>query len=482
MEVENFYPKEYLNRHTKKIGNLLYSQTRWMSANQVIMDGDPNNTLPLEINATIPVVDGRSPIGRAIIRFVHEKYCHLGVDRTHLKLLQGVFICKPKESISKVVRSCYTCKLKLKKLCETKLGSLASHSLHFSSVMFLSFIDVSGPYLIRSSNLKGTRGRPSHTKCWALHLSCSMSNVSFISVLEAYDTAAFIQALHKIACIVGMPSIAMIDGSATEAKGLSSNHFLLGSEYEIYKETGVEIRISGVGGQSHSRIGRIERHIGLVKKYLELQKTQISNLTASGFDSVLFQASMFLNSLPMATSGRFSQTASKNFVCPLNFMGRFNTSRMPVDISELEGLDPRVALSKIKEATKGMLSFFINSLPDLLLRPTRHDQTLTLPQKGDVVLFQKLSSQLKPTWHLGRIKDLEKGSDGTPRIYSIEYTNHAEIFYPLNNEDKMGKRKPTVIKQTTRRSTDTICIIYNYADESLHEEFRDLLRLLKEKA
>merc|ERR1711978_687437 len=138
-------------------------------------------------------------------------------------------------------------------------------------------LDLSGPYLVKARmNAKTTRAGSNAIKVYLLHTVCLTSYLHTIAIVEDYSAQGFTDALHRISSRYGYPSIVYTDGSSSQLKSLLSIELTMSSfTGSIFKETGIEIRVSGTGSESHSRQGRVERAIGLFQKFIEGRKTAI---------------------------------------------------------------------------------------------------------------------------------------------------------------------------------------------------------------
>ena len=179
--------------------------------------------------------------------------------------------------------------------------------------------------------VKSTRSGVNTTKVYLLNTVCLTSYLHTIAIVEDYSAQGFTDALHRISSRYGYPTIAYTDGSSSQLKSLLSIELTLSSfTGSIFKETGIEIRVSGTGSESHSRQGRVERAIGLFQKFIEGRKTAIQELTILQFDSVICQATAFLNSMPLCHKKRIGTSSSSYLVSPYTFLlGRRSNTRAP---------------------------------------------------------------------------------------------------------------------------------------------------------
>ena len=479
-EFMHFMPEGIKKKHTYRNGELLFSKTRWQDTSHMYSTfGNETSLLNYDIQPSAPVMDSCSPISISIcLHFHREVSKHRGVDQSFLLTLSSVYIFGGQKLMKELVQECAACRIKLKKRFYQEMGPLSQQQLTFGSVNRYTMLDMSGHYITRAGlNIKETRATAGTTKTWLLHSVCLVSNYSMITVLEDYSTESFVQAIHRLGCLTGYPEIAWIDNSHTEIKGMIKTKFnMMESIGSVYAETGITIKLCGSGGNSHSRHGRIERRIGLAKKYFAMRKVEIGYLTPIGLDTLAKQAANFLNSLPMATKKRHGCTMTAQLVTPFTFLiGRGNGHRAPSGSPEIEE-NRGTIMRALEGAQKGMLEYFVTNLPDLLLRTTWEESTNQILAIGDCVLFQKDVSLKEVRWHLGVIQACEEDEDGISRIFEIAYTNASEIKLPQTKEDKTN---PKIRIRYTRKGCHTLVKLFDLEDHGLMGDISQINNQLK---
>jgi hypothetical protein len=359
------------------------------------------------------------------------------------------------------------------------MGPLNWPQLSFNSVNLMIFADMSGPYLCKGTGRR-TRTNPNTIKTWLLHTVCIVSGYNTIMAVEGYDAESFILALHRMACITGYPQIMYIDNSSTEIKATQQTTFsMMDIKNRVYNQLGITIRLCGVGGESHARHGRVERAVGLAKRYFDINNTNFEELTPLQLQSVGSQAASLLNTMPLCTKNKTTPgTTSSRFISPNSFMiGRRSNLRAPVSIPQLEA-DTSLLLDKVEKASRNMLAFFLENLPDLLLRPTWTKDSYEDLKIDDIVLFQYTSPPLPIKWKMGKIIKKEKDTDNHSRIYEIEYTNQDETQLPCTKEDTTVVK---IRKRSTRRGCHTIVKIFSADDPGLTNDLASINRYIEDK-
>ena len=478
-ELGAFYNKGMLKKHCYKQGMIYFSKNRWLETNQLrILDEGNISIQDLQIQEMAPVLDRFSPVAIALALHFHNKVTkHAGADRSHLAIQGSIFILQGQKLFEDICRDCITCRIKLKQRYTQIMGPIAKEQITFSAVGRFIFLDMSGPYETKSGiYARSTRKNTGKVKTWLLHGVCIVSNYSTVQVLENYATDAFVQAVHRMASYFGYPQIAFIDSSQTEIKGLTKTKFsMYDARNQLYDECGITIRLCGVGPQSHARHGVIERRIALFKKYFELSKQSITDLTPIGLYTLALQAASHLNASPLCSRKRNGSTISSRLITPnCFFLGKRSNFRAPADIP-LISEDRSQMMDNLLKAAEGMFSFFRVNIPDLLLRSCWTDEPKKEIQKGDLVLFTKEESAITSTWKLGIVYELEKDEDDKARIFQITYVNKDEITLPL---EKDAQVETSITKRITRKGAHTIVKIHSVDDNDINRDLAYLNTLL----
>ena len=482
-ELEAFYKNSMIKKHCLKAGNLYFSKNRWLMANQLReIDNENINLADFQIQELAPVLDRHSPTAISLALFFHQKVAkHAGADRSHLSIQGSIFIFQGQKLFEDICRDCITCRIKLKQKYNQIMGPLGREQITYSAVGRFLFLDMSGPYEVKSTiNARSTRNKSGNIKVWLLHGVCVISNYSLVQVLESYSTESFVQAVHRMSTYISYPQIAFIDPSQTETKGLTKTKFsMYNAANQLYEETGITIKTCGVGPQSHSRNGLVERRVALFKRYFEICRIHISDLSPLGLYTLATQAAAHLNATPLCTKRRNGSTISSKMITPNCFiLGKRSNLRAPADIPYLTE-DRNEIIEKLQKASKGMLTFFQVNIPDLLLRTCWTQESNCEITRGDLVLFIKDDSAVHQKWKLGIVYEMEFDSDGETRIIQITYVNKDEITLPLSKEEH---QETSIIKRITRKAVHTVVKIHSINDDGINKDLAFLNRLLHNKS
>ena len=469
-ELSRFYPKSILKKHTFVMQGLHFSKQRLLECDNIddLMESEIASH-ELGISNLLPCADRYSPVGISIMMHMHRRAAtHLGVDRTWSTVLSSVYIFQGQSLLKDIVRSCFHCRRKLRKKFNTNYGPINKMSLTFAPVNEHVMLDLSGPYLIKARiNAKSTRAGSNAIKVYLLHTVCLTSYLHTIAIVEDYSAQGFTDALHRISSRYGYPSIVYTDGSTSQLKSLLTAQFTMKSfTGSIYKETGIEVRVSGSGGSSHSRQGRVERAIALFQRFVENKRASIQELTLLQFDSLICQATAFLNSMPLCHKKRVGACTGSSLISPYSFLlGRRSNTRAPAGCPVLPDSRGKI-LEAVQRASDGMLKYFTSAIPDLLLRPSSQKDPDKI-RRGDMVLFAYEESTMAITYKLGLVTRLEFDGDDVPRIAELSYSNAQETDLPLTKADKT---KPKSTCRLTRKGIHTLTKIYSAEDADINTD------------
>ena len=302
-ELQNFYSKQMLRKHAFLMNGIYYSKQRLLEVSNITnLMNDEVSSHELGIHNRLPCSDRYSPVAISIMMHFHRKVTHhQGVDCTWSSTLSSIYIFQGQPMLTEIIRSCFHCRHKLKKKFKTSYGPINKISLTFAAVNRHVMLDLSGPYMVKTRlHARATRANSNLTKVYLLHTVCLTSFINSIVIVEDYGSQAFTDALHRIGTRYGYPSLAYTDASKSQLQSLLGTELtlrnLLGS---VYKETGIEIKVSGSGSESHSRQGRIEKAIHCFQLFITNTKSDIRSLTILQFDSLISQACAFLNSMSL---------------------------------------------------------------------------------------------------------------------------------------------------------------------------------------
>ena len=470
-ELRQFYSKTMLRKHAFFMEEIYYSKQRLLEVENITdLMSDEVSTRELGINTWLPCSDRYSPVAISIMMHFHRNVTkHSGVDRTWSALLSSIFIFQGQPLLSEIVKGCFYCRYKLKQKIRTSYGPISKVSLTFAAVNHHVMLDLSGPYVVKTHlHSRTTRRTSNKQKVYLLHTVCLTSFLNCIVIVEDYSSQGFTDALHRIGCRYGYPALAYTDGSKAQLQSLLGTNFSMKSVTgSVYKETGIEIRVSGAGSASHSRHGRVEKAIHCFQMFLDNNRTDIESLSILQFDSVISQACAFLNSMPLCHKKRVGKTVSSSLVSPFSFLiGRRSNMRAPAGYPTLMGSRGEI-LDAIAKASKGMCEYFTASIPDLLLRPANHDGSKEDIVVGDLVLFPFEDNAITKTYKLALVTGLELDCDDKPRIVELAYANSQEQSLPLNPCDNVAIKTSC---RLTRRGVHTLVKIYGAEDTDINTD------------
>ena len=465
-EAKQFCPKGVLSRHARSKNGLMVSNNRWEET-CVIKD-----TLELKVDipefgikSDAPFMDRNSPVAVALALHIHTSIAnHRGPEFCRLASMNFIEIYQGQRLFESIAKDCIMCKRRVKRKMYASFGQAHPAQLNIGCVMSVCQVDMSGPYNVRTHlRAKGTRGRPSVTKVYAVHAVCTMSHVSQSMVVEDYTSDSFLSAITRLSCNYGIPRTILIDPSSTEICGLINAAVTLKDPLgQVTMENGINLEICAVGGEAHARHGLVERRIGMIKNTLEAHWGDISSVSILSFQGILDQVDNVLNSTPLGYSQCHERSPTSRLITPNHFrIGRSNnrTPGGPIQLPETRGL----MLKTVTNLTQALVKYLtIKAIPQLLVKPKWTKETPVNLNTGDLVLFQKRTGALNPKWKMGRVAGKE-----SEHIVELKYSNAEEILLPLSKQDTL---RPSSVIHHTRRDVRTLVKLYSLEDPSTNAD------------
>lgn len=137
-----------------------------------------------------PIILPRNDFSMKIIRQVHEKNGHVGVNHTLYILRQRFFVLKGYQTVKKVVGDCFVCKRLNKGPCIQQMASLPKERTAVDEPPFAAVgVDYFGPMLVKHG--RGTAKR------YGCLFTCPATRAVPLEVSSSLDTDAFLMSLHR---------------------------------------------------------------------------------------------------------------------------------------------------------------------------------------------------------------------------------------------------------------------------------------------
>ena len=115
--------------------------------------------------------------------------------------------------------------------------------------------------------------------------------------------------------------------------------------------------------------------------------------------------------MPLATKHRHGINISAQLVTPFSFLlGRRSNLLSPASLPNLPNSKGDL-LDNLHRASEGMYSFFTENIPNMILRPAKHNIKRQGLAIDDIVLFPYVECKLGSQYKLGIVTSLEFNND-----------------------------------------------------------------------
>ena len=149
------------------------------------------NAETLTYNQRCPIILPKGErIVHDLIRHVHKKTAHAGVEQVKNTLREKYLILSDGAEVRKVVLKCVSCQRKFKKPAEQKMAPLPVDRLEEGCPFEVSGVDCFGPFTVKH------RGR-STAKRWVVIFTCLKSRAVHLEMVETMSTPSFVNALTR---------------------------------------------------------------------------------------------------------------------------------------------------------------------------------------------------------------------------------------------------------------------------------------------
>ena len=467
-EVKKFNGKKVVEKIGVEKEQIIFSKGRILDTMSFAEMGDLNiQDLPaMGIKAHVPVIDRHSPLAYSIAQHIHWNVSHhRGMETCNRLSLQNCLIIQGMTLYRELAEECLWCAKKRKRMIEVSMGPVSDHQLSITPPFWCCQIDLFGPIFCYvpgyERNMRGRNAR--QVKTWILTTVCVVTKLVNAQVVEKSDASGIMDALTRLGCEVGMPSMLLTDQDSTLMKALREAEVnLVNLKLQVYREKGIQMEVCSVGG--HNEHGLVERIIRSLQESLDESGLRNQRLTATGLQTLSKLVENDYNNLPAGFKYDRDQdnTEVLKILTP-NMMrhGRINTRSLSGPLKLPNGASDMV--ERVEKSYKAWYKVWYDTfVPKLLFRPKWFKDECDL-KVGDIVYFQKSESELSSPWTVGMIAELEMSRDNLIRKVVIKYRNASE------SKDR-----------TTRRNVRTVCKIWSVDDFNLQDDLVELHSRLRD--
>ena len=468
--------KKSLKLHSRKEHGLSLSRIKHAQLVEVCSFMENLSPTDFRIQSKILYLDRFSPVTISIMIHMHERASqHAGIHKTQSILNKMMQVFRGGPILRKIIEGCIPCRIKNKKKHFNTLGPLTSR-LTFLPVGTYLALDVSGPYkILRGMKKMDTRGSKKQMKVWILHSICTITFYNQVQILMDYSAAEFANAYGRIATQTGYAKKVFIDSSSSELKGMEYQFLVADFKRLLFTHFNTEVVLCGTGGNSHSRHGVIERAIGVFKTFLQQFLLESEDYHYTRFYTLILAICSTMNNWPIGCKLRRSKSILAELITPRSFFcGIASPDRFPIGLPEFVSRED--SLNNIQHLSQKFAEFYNMHMGCYLLKDANHGDSDPPLRPNDLVLFQHTSgNKMGINWRIGRITETEQDGDGDTRIAIIQYSNHNEIYYPLEKDERIrsiqfyNRPQNLFLRHFTRKGTHTLIKLETFDDKKDRE-------------
>lgn len=489
-EIRATWSQSKINQHCIVRDNKLVSTWRARALTQTLdaaiqdleEEDIPHRNLDPRWQSMIPVGDKDSPLIISLMTHIHydaglnplnrvKHYSHRGINYNRLKLYSHVYVPSASLQLSKIMKSCMTCRARDKKKYQAIMGTLHPERGILHHGYLAVQMDQWGPLNLRDDGrYKDLRGRTSTTKVWVLTIICMATKHVTFRVLRSMDHEELARHLTYLSCSHQTPRKIFTDSFASNVNVASQGRLDIRLKNVLRENAFFKYEVCPVG--SHEAIGLCESRNKILKKFLGDLKVDRTTPIYE-LESALELAAMEINNVPLGVTLE-SDDPTLAIITPNILIDRGNMKRVPVGPIRV----PR-GFSEIKSSLERRWEEIGNLIqtsviPEMLDNSKYLYDKGTPLQKGDIVMFQKQSSNnYMKNWSLARVKEVKISSDGKARVVQLEYKRPK---YDARVYDSQYQSEDYASEETTRDAHDLVKLhpVVTALDVNLRRLYIDL--------
>ena len=255
----------------------------------------------------VPVVDGRSDLGAAIVRDFHHNGGHLqDLEHTRARVEREFYITNVRNLIKDARRNCWRCR-------RTKPENLRAFDREMPDVIKdqvapFTYVqaDIFGPVMI-SEGMK--------TKRWVLVVFCLSCRGVQLESMNRYDTASVLLAFERVFATRGRPRVVWIDAGTNLCKAkVELEEGNMGRSVEALENRYRTIEFRKALPKHHETVGAVERVIGFIKRGVipNMQGKDASLMSQEEFNTWLARIANIANNRPLVIGMPIGVTLTPN--------------------------------------------------------------------------------------------------------------------------------------------------------------------------
>ena len=365
-----------------------------------------------------PMLPGKHPFSRNIIRAFHESMHHVGTDFVLAHVRQHFWITSGREAVKRVRNECIPCrrfrpKAALQMMADVHRARLGAHQPPFT----YTSVDYFGPIDV-------THGRGT-AKRWGVLFTCLVTRAVYVDVAISLSANDFLLVLRRFVSVYRKPAHMFSDNGTN----LTGAERILRMELDRLREDGVlamELKALGIewffqpaqtphfGGAHESLVRSVKNALYAA---LDMEKAVVRTPSDEILRTLIFEVSGLLNSRPLT----YTSSDPDDFrpLTPNDFLNR-------APIADLPAGDFRQALPRDHyRYVQKMTDLFWDLWHGSFLQSMTGRKKWRTPARnftvGDFVLDDWKTAP-RGRWRTGRIVRVYPGTDGLVRAADVEFS------------------------------------------------------------
>ena len=385
--------------------------------NGVISVGGRLNNAPYQSHeATHQIIlPKQHHVSDLIIRYMHMQSAHFGQEYVLACIRERFWIIKARQSVRRIIRSCFDCKRRCGKLGKQKMADLPEDRVTADKPPF-SFvgIDCFGPFLVK-------RGR-CIVKRYGVIFTCLTIRAIHLEIVHSMDTDSFINALRRFISRRGNPEEIRCDNGSNFRGGekelrLAIQQWNQDQVHQFLLQRDIKW-IFNPPTASHMG-GAWERAIRSVRRALNaiLRNQTIDD---EGLQTLFCEVEAILNARPLTKVS--DDPKDLNAITPNHLLLLRSDKNFPPGVFKSKDPYSKRRWKQVQYMTDIFWKRWTKEyLPTLQVRQKWHSIERNLKENDLVLVVEQ--TQHRNQWPLGRVLEVYAGRDGLVRSAKVKTMN-----------------------------------------------------------
>jgi hypothetical protein len=365
-----------------------------------------------------PILPGKHPLARLIIRAFHESMHHVGTDFVLAHTRQHFWITNGREVVKRVRNECVACrrfrpKAALQMMADVHRARLGAGlpPFTYASVDYFGPIDV-------------THGRGT-AKRWGVLFTCMVTRAVYVDVAISLSAKDFLMVMRRFVSVYRKPAHMFSDNGTN----LTGAERLLRVELERLKGDSVletELRALGIqwffqpaqtphfGGSHESLVRSVKNALYAA---LDQEKAVLRTPSDEVLRTLLFEVAGLLNSRPLT----YTSSDPDDFrpLTPNDFLNRAPVADLPA--GDFQQMLPRDHYGYVQRMTNLFWDVWRGSFLQSMVSRKKWRMPARNFAVGDFILDDWKTAP-RGRWRTGKIVKVYPGADGLVRAADVEFS------------------------------------------------------------